>query len=86
MLEKGGNLIVTGGEDKKLSPEEIAYFVENEAPPEHLKREAVDDPAYRKKVLFRRCAGSARVTIFEGGHDMLCDAALTWLANQKKAD
>lgn len=34
--------------------------------------------------LFRKAHGNTRVTIFEGGHEILHEAALNWLAAQRK--
>ena len=34
--------------------------------------------------LFRRVAGNTRVTIFEGGHEIVHQAALNWLSKQRK--
>ena len=44
------------------------------------------DPLYPEdqQPVFRRSAGSTRVTIFEGGHEILHQAALNWLAAQRK--
>lgn len=35
-------------------------------------------------VLFRRISGNTRVTIFEGGHEIVHQAALNWLARQRQ--
>ena len=75
--------------DKKdrVSEKDIQYMVEKEAIPAHLKKEKEDDPSYGKlKVLFRRVSGNARITIFEGAHDMTAAAAVGFLANQKKGE
>lgn len=46
---------------------------------------APDDPAYGlKRVLFRRESGMVRVTVFDGGHEIIHHAALAWLAAQQK--
>lgn len=37
----------------------------------------------RSPPLFRRVAGNVRVTIFAGGHDLVYQAALNWLAAQR---
>jgi len=45
----------------------------------------IDDPSYgRKKPLFRRQSGKARITIFEGGHEVVQQAAISWLSQQVK--
>jgi hypothetical protein len=43
---------------------------------------ATADPSYAKRVLLRRVAGPVRVTLFEGGHEILPGAAFAWLAQQ----
>ncbi|MCA9441518.1 MAG: prolyl oligopeptidase family serine peptidase [Candidatus Omnitrophica bacterium] len=44
-----------------------------------------EDPLYGdKKVLFRKESGKARVTLFEGGHEIIYDAALKWLEGKSK--
>lgn len=67
----------------RLSEEQIGYFVEKaEVPPDLPKAEP--DPDYGKSApLFRRTSGQARVTIFRGGHAIVSDAALRWLARQE---
>ncbi|MBX3177032.1 MAG: prolyl oligopeptidase family serine peptidase [Candidatus Hydrogenedentes bacterium] len=45
----------------------------------------VADPDYRRDVLFRAEAGLARVTIFQGGHEGLPDAACAWLGQHRRA-
>ena len=42
------------------------------------------DPTYEKAVLLRRTAGAARVTIFDGGHEALPEAACAWLSHQSR--
>lgn len=43
------------------------------------------DPAYgEKQVLFRRESGAVRVTIFDGGHEIIHQAAFAWLAAQRR--
>ncbi len=63
---------------------EITYFVKQAAVPPQL-RQSVSDPTYGKKPpLFRRTSGRARITIFDGGHEIIPTAALEWLAQQRK--
>lgn len=71
-------------EKDRISKEDIKYFAEKAQVPPHLKKE-LNDPAYGKKCpLFRRTSGKTRITIFDGGHEIVYEAALTWLAKQKK--
>ena len=63
----------------------IAEFVKTEKVPKPLQGQAQVDATYGKKpVLFRRQSGTARVTIFQGGHELIAEAALQWLAKQKR--
>jgi pimeloyl-ACP methyl ester carboxylesterase len=46
---------------------------------------ALPDATYGLNTpLFRRTSGNTRVTIFEGGHEIVHQAALNWLAMQRK--
>jgi hypothetical protein len=75
---------VAEGPDR-LSAEQIRRFVADAAVPPELRAGAEVDPAYgQKRVLFRRCSGGARITIFEGGHEIIHDAALSWLERQRR--
>ncbi len=42
------------------------------------------DPEYGRAILLRRTSNNARVTIFDGGHESLPDAACVWLAKQRR--
>ncbi|MEW6307021.1 MAG: prolyl oligopeptidase family serine peptidase [Verrucomicrobiota bacterium] len=71
--------------EHRLTAGQIAIFTDQAAVPEALRGERTDDPAYRNKpVLFRRQSGSTRVTLFEGGHEIVTEAALQWLAQQRR--
>jgi hypothetical protein len=75
--------LVAAAEDR-ISEEDIRFFTEKAQVPLHLKGE-LRDPAYGKKApLFRRSSGKARVTIFDGGHEIIYEAALSWLAGQER--
>lgn len=63
----------------RLAAEDIAIMTRDRRIPEHLLPVA-DDPVYgNKRVLFRRSSGKARVTIFEGGHELLQKPLRVWL-------
>ena len=71
-------------EKDRLALEEIKYFTEKAKVPTALVRE-IKDPSYGKKApLFRRTSGSATVTIFKGGHELVASAALSWLEAENR--
>jgi len=71
-------------EKDRLPMEDVAYFTEKAKVPPPLLRE-IKDPSYGKKApLFRRTSGSATVTIFQGGHELVASAALAWLEGENK--
>lgn len=68
---------------RRIAPSEIAFVTDHEMVPPALAQETEPDPSYGEhRVLFRRTSGTARVTLFEGGHEMVEPAALAWLAGQ----
>ena len=72
--------------EDRISDAEIAHFVEQAAVPPGIRGEW-SDPLYGdKRVLFRRASSNARVTIFDGGHEIIYEAALSWLAAHVKRD
>jgi dienelactone hydrolase len=74
-------------DEDRLSEEDIAYMVEKAEIPGRLAECREDDPAYCKKtVLFRKKSNNIRLTLFEGGHEMVFEAALSWLSKQRKAE
>lgn len=59
-------------------------FTDQAKIPDPLKME-INDPLYsRGKALLRRTSGNARVTVMDGGHIILFEAALAWLEQQRK--
>ncbi|MCK5863305.1 MAG: prolyl oligopeptidase family serine peptidase [Candidatus Hydrogenedentes bacterium] len=67
----------------KISPEDICFFVDRIQVPKQLKKK-INDPTYgEKQPLFRRCSGNTMVTIFDGAHDFIPEAALAWIESIK---
>ena len=67
----------------RFSEAEIEYFVCEAKVPPHLRQE-ITDPTYgEKRPLYRRFAERARVTLFDGGHEIIPQAALHWLEQQR---
>lgn len=72
-------------ETDRIADADIQTMEREERIPTNLQL-AGEDPSYgQRRVLFRRVSGLARVTIFEGGHDSIPEAALAWLSRQKRA-
>jgi len=71
-------------EKDRISKKDIKYFVEKAHVPPHLKMNLADLSYGKKAPLFRRTSGNARITVFDGGHEIAYEAALSWLAKQKK--
>ena len=65
-----------------FSDEQINYFVLKESVPPELITEINDESYGEKKPLYRRQSGNTRVTIFDGGHEIIFEAALQWLSDQ----
>ena len=69
---------------KKLTDDQIASIVAKQKVPKELAAERTDEPGRRRTILFRRTAGPARVTLFDGGHEIDTPTAIRWLADQKR--
>lgn len=71
-------------ETKRIGPKQIIDFYEQQALPDGLEK-ADHDPLYgEKQVVFRKVYMNTRVSIFHGGHEIIHNAALNWLAQQRK--
>lgn len=66
----------------RVPEETIAAVVRDRAVPTALRFPGAD-PLYRTRpVLLRKTAGNTRITVFDGGHEILHEAGLTWLEGQ----
>ena len=76
---------ILSAEKDRISAKLIGEFTRAAKVPKELYGQAVNDATYGvKKVLFRRQSGTVRVTIFQGGHEIIPEAGLQWLAKQKR--
>lgn len=76
-------------EPDRLPEEWIQAFYETRTPPPLSKDTPqlapLDDPLYfDKPPVFRAVSGNTRLTIFKGRHEIIHEAALNWLAAQRK--
>lgn len=73
---------ILADEKDRISEEDIAFIEKNRAIPAHLKF-LPGDPAYGKhKVYLRKVSRQVRLTIFEGGHNILPAVGGEWLSRQ----
>ncbi len=71
-------------EKDRIAAKLIETFYQTRRLPEQLPK-ADADPLYgQKQPIFRKTSGNTRVTIFEGSHEIIHEAALNWLAQQRK--
>lgn len=68
---------------RKVSSSDIEFITAERRLPEPLANEHVDERR-AKPVLFRRAAGPARITLFDGGHESDVGAAVRWLEQFKR--
>jgi pimeloyl-ACP methyl ester carboxylesterase len=67
----------------RLSAEEIDFMTKRAEVPPGL-RSPEGDSSYGREILFRRSSANSRVTIFDGGHEVLPNAGLAWLEKQSR--
>jgi poly(3-hydroxybutyrate) depolymerase len=73
-----------GRPEARIPQERIEQMVREQAVPSELAGIPEEDPARTHAILYQRTAGPARVTLFEGGHEIEVRAALDWLERQRK--
>lgn len=78
------NVLARANGGDPVTAEEITTLSRPDAPLD-TRRPAVHDPDLGREVILRRRAGPARVTIFDGGHEGIGEAALTWLESHRRA-
>jgi len=66
-----------------LSKSLIDEFVGTAKVPKELIQSIKDASYGKKKILFRRISGNVRVTIFDGGHEMIPGALIAWLQEKE---
>ena len=68
----------------RFTSEWIAGFFKTQLVARPLDSET-SDPLYgERQPVFRKTSGNTRITIFDGGHEIIHEAALNWLAGQRR--
>ncbi len=73
-----------GQAEKTLSDDDIAVLADKARIPDHLAQQHADEPGRKYKALFRRTAGPAQLTLFDGAHELDAEPAIRWLATTSK--
>ena len=71
-------------EADRIPSEAIDAMVRDRTVPSGSKHDGRDPLFASRPVLLRRLSGDSRLTIFEGGHEIVHEAALTWLEAQRR--
>ncbi|MEM7235851.1 MAG: hypothetical protein AAF517_27030 [Planctomycetota bacterium] len=69
--------------DLQFPRADIASIVRSAKIPVRLKQD-IEDPGYIRPVLLRRSGPNCRLTIFDGGHEVVTRPAFEWLAKQRR--
>ncbi len=79
------NVIAESNDDKLISEAEIEQLWENGKLDQPMKSDLRQDKTYGREIFLRRYSRNARVTIFDGGHEGLPEAACEWLARHTRS-
>ncbi len=81
------NAIASAAGAETISAEELAQLSRPDGRLEKPRDgDEAEDKSFGRKLYLRRTAAACRVSIFEGGHEGLPEAALDWLAWHKKPE
>ncbi len=78
------NVIAKASGGKLISENEMNQLWNHQRLTTPTASDKINDKSYSRKIYLRRNSGPARITIFEGGHESLPQAACTWLAKQRR--
>lgn len=73
-------------ETEKLDADVFAELYQTQQLPQGWAKAAPDASYANRQPLFRHQSDKARITLFEGTHEIVHQAALNWLARQRKGE
>jgi len=76
---------VLAAERDRFTEAQVAFMTAQQKVAEGIASPDTDPSYGEKQPLLRRSSGKTRVTIFEGSHEIIADAALAWLAKQRQS-
>ncbi|MEQ9406738.1 MAG: prolyl oligopeptidase family serine peptidase [Fuerstiella sp.] len=68
-----------------VTEEEMQSLWNDRRLPQPRPSDKEKDATLGRDILLRRTAGNSRVTIFEGGHESIPEAAVEWLSHQQRS-
>jgi len=72
-------LAKAAGKPEEAILEEVIEIIErDESVPPYVQTEATEDSLYGRRIHLRRTCGLTRMTLFEGGHEILYDTPFAW--------
>ena len=72
-------LVRAAGKSQDSLHDDIISFIEREErTPDGVPSESSFDSVYGREIPLRRTSGLTRLTVFEGGHEIIYDAAFEW--------
>lgn len=81
------NQVLPAASPDRIPPEAIAKAWTTGTPDPLPGSQSLDDPLYGERPpVYRKTSGNTRVTLFQGGHEIVHLAALNWLAQQRKGE
>lgn len=78
------NVIAAANGYREIPQSEIQELWREGRQSHPTESDLAEDATYPRKIVLRRTAGNARVTIFDGGHEALPTAACEWLSRQHR--
>jgi len=70
---------VVACEKDRIPQEDIDFFVKKAQVPPRLQANIEDASYGSTRPLFRRTSGKVTITLFDGGHQLVPDAAIAWI-------
>ncbi|SMP59404.1 alpha/beta hydrolase family protein [Desulfonatronum lacustre] len=74
-------------ENDRISEEDFRYIDKTKSLPENLQGQGKTDPFFEKAglpLVFKRKSNNATIALFDGGHDIVFNQGLHWLAQQQR--
>lgn len=78
------NRIAEAHGNQPVTEEEINQLLSHRKLASPTKADVATDSSLGRRILLRRKSASSRITIFDGGHESITEAACFWLSHQQR--